>query len=75
MFWFAPDALKPLATVAEDQLAFEPEVGQQDGTLAHALERVFAPLARAQGFRTTSLDLKGAEIADTDTSGNRVPVL
>lgn len=75
MFWFAPHALKPLRAMPEEHLAFDAELGQQDGTLAHALERVFAPLARAQGLRTTSLTLKGAEIADTDTSGNRVPVL
>jgi len=75
MFWFAPAAFETLRTLGDEALVFEPENGQQDGTLAHALERVFAPLARAQGFRTTSLALKGSEIADTDTSSNRVPVL
>ena len=75
MFWFAPPALEPLKTLPDAHLAFEQEAGQQDGTMAHALERIFAPLARSQGLVTTSLGLGGAEIADTDTSKNRVPVL
>ena len=75
MFWFAPEALADLSQVPDDRLAFEPEAGQQDGTVAHALERVFAPLSRRRGFMVTTLPLKGAEIAGIDTSGNRIPVL
>jgi rhamnosyltransferase len=75
MFWFAPPALRPLQTIAESELDFEPEAGLQDGTLAHALERLFCIMARKQGYRTTSLELNGAEIDGTATLENRVPVL
>jgi lipopolysaccharide biosynthesis protein len=75
MFWFKPVALGPLKSIPEGNLRFEPELGLQDGTLAHALERVFCPMARMIGYRTTSVSLEGKEIHDTNTQSNRVPVL
>jgi len=75
MFWFKPSALQPLKIIPEAELIFEPEAGLQDGTLAHSLERVFCPMARGRGFKTTSVTLAGQEIHDRDTSQNRVPVL
>ena len=75
MFWFKPVALRPLKSIPEDDLQFEPELGIQDGTLAHALERIFCPIARSIGYRTTSLTLEGKEIHETNTRSNRVPVL
>lgn len=75
MFWFQPRALSALHTVDEAELRFEPESGMQDGTLAHAIERLFCPIARKAGYRTTSAMLRGAEIHNTHTIENRVPVL
>ncbi len=54
MFWLRPHALRPLldAHLAEDE--FDIESGQVDGTLAHAIERVFTLSARAAGCRVTT---------------------
>ncbi|WP_447754388.1 rhamnan synthesis F family protein [Pseudomonas nicosulfuronedens] len=75
MFWFSPAALAPLKRLSDKDLTFEPEAGMQDGTLAHAIERIFCELARKQGYITTSTELAGGEIGDTETGENRVPVL
>ncbi|MBB6408255.1 rhamnan synthesis F family protein [Mesorhizobium sangaii] len=75
MFWFHPSALRSLQRIDEEKLRFEPENGIQDGTLAHAVERVFCTIARKAGYRTTSAALKGYEIHHTETEKNNVPVL
>jgi rhamnosyltransferase len=75
MFWFNPVALAPLHTIPEEYLAFEPEGGQQDGTLAHAFERIFSDIARSAGYSSTSLTLGGDEISHITTDYHSVPVL
>lgn len=75
MFWFRPAALRDLVALSESVLAFEPETGMQDGTLAHALERAFAIMVRHAGYVTTSLELGGRDIQSEQTFANRVPVL
>ena len=50
MFWFKPAALLP---ILESGLTFEDfpeEAGQVDGTIAHAIERIFLHVASSQGF-------------------------
>lgn len=49
MFWFRPEALRPLLDLGLGFDAFEPEQGQREGTLAHSIERVVALAARASG--------------------------
>lgn len=54
MFWFRRPALASLA--GDKVLAlFEPEQGQFDGTIAHAMERLFPVEARRQGYASLSL--------------------
>ncbi|MBV5317445.1 MAG: hypothetical protein JZU50_06520 [Desulfobulbaceae bacterium] len=75
MFWFTPMVLKAVNNLEGAALAFEPEEGQQDSTLAHAWERVFCILARSAGYRVTAIELNGEDIFQRDNSGNTVPVL
>lgn len=75
MFWFTPGAFRSLKDIPDDLLNFELELGQQDGTLAHAIERIFCSIARRAGYKVTSLPLGDIDISDTDTRENRVPVL
>lgn len=54
MFWFRREALGALA--APPVLAlFEPEEGQFDGTIAHAMERLFPVEARRQKFLSLAM--------------------
>ncbi|GAB2556019.1 glycoside hydrolase family 99-like domain-containing protein [Rhodanobacter koreensis] len=54
MFWLRPTALRLLLDAHLDVADFEAETGQLDGTLAHAIERVFSLTASASGFNTAS---------------------
>lgn len=56
MFMARTRALIPLMNLALSETDFEAEVKQNDGTLAHALERVFPVSAMAVGLNTTCID-------------------
>lgn len=50
MFWGRTSAFSKLDLLKPIQSRFEPEVGQLDGTLAHAFERVFGFLVLAKDY-------------------------
>lgn len=65
MFWFKPAAILP---ILESGLKFEdfpPESGQVDGTLAHALERIFCYAAKYEGFNFMKVTAEEKEIGNT----------
>ena len=47
MFWFRFEALQGIAEAAIDSSWFDPELGQIDGTIAHAFERIFVSYVHA----------------------------
>ena len=65
MFWFKPAALLP---IFESGLTFEdfpPESGQVDGTLAHAIERIFLHVAESRGFEYVKVTADEKQVGKT----------
>lgn len=54
MFWVRLEALRPLLDAHLSPSEFETEANQVDGTLGHAIERVFGICVRKAGFRVAS---------------------
>ncbi|MGY0505553.1 glycoside hydrolase family 99-like domain-containing protein [Luteimonas sp. e5] len=54
MFWCRLSALRPLLDAHLEEAEFEPESGQVDGTLAHAIERIIAACVTQGGFELRS---------------------
>ena len=54
MFWVRLKALRPLLDLNVDASEFEAEFGQVDGTLAHAVERIFGLCVQASNYRITN---------------------
>jgi lipopolysaccharide biosynthesis protein len=65
MFWFKFKALEVFTSLGYSAVEFGPELGQIDGTLAHAFERVFVPYVKGSGYRV----LKYPGAAPDDMSG------
>jgi len=54
MFYARLEALRPLLDTSLEPFEFEPETGQQDGTMAHAIERALGLCVQAAGMRVTT---------------------
>jgi len=52
MFWYRPKALSPLFAMGLDYSSFPEEPIDVSGSLAHAIERLPAPVAESQGYKT-----------------------
>ena len=75
MFWFTPKAFESLKLPEIISLDFEKEAGQQDGTLAHAYERVFVSICEKNGFSYADVK-RGVFFKDEEEILlNNVPVL
>lgn len=51
MFWAKTDAIAAILDLALTPACFAAEAGQEDGTLAHVIERMIGAVAQAQGYR------------------------
>ena len=56
MFWARVKAIKPILDLQLNNDDFETELGQLDGTMAHAVERIFSFLANQNGYQTITLN-------------------
>lgn len=75
MFWVNPRVLNNLKQLDLSVNDFEEENGLQDGSLAHAIERVFVPFSRHNNLKVTTVEFLESDVAERDYNKRRVPVL
>jgi lipopolysaccharide biosynthesis protein/GT2 family glycosyltransferase len=62
MYWFRVETLAGLDDLVLEEDAFEFEVGQLDGTLAHAIERLVVLYASMRGYRVEEFNSVDARV-------------
>ena len=75
MFWFNPKAFELLKFPEMCKMEFEQEEGQQDGTLAHAYERVFVSICEKSNFKYADIKKGIFSKDEKEILSNTVPVL
>ncbi|MCR4287545.1 MAG: glycoside hydrolase family 99-like domain-containing protein [Deltaproteobacteria bacterium] len=71
MFWFNPSAFKQVISLHCTLDDFEPEQGQVDGTLSHAIERYFGLLMQSTGFQIVEVGSNEGEEVQSASLGYR----
>lgn len=61
IYWIHPLILRMLSKLELESTAFEPEAGQLDGTLAHAVERIIGIIASDAGLRVVGAQFLAAK--------------
>ena len=69
MFWIRTALLRNFMGL-HDKVIFEDEQGQRDGTMAHAIERLFVPMCHSEGYTATTLELNGEDVSKIDSDFN-----
>ncbi|MGN6237771.1 rhamnan synthesis F family protein [Dyella sp.] len=70
MFWARTDALRPLFDLGLSRNDFPPELGQTDGTLQHAIERLFGQVVRQQNRILGILPASGVDALRSEGERN-----
>lgn len=73
MFWARREALEPLFKLGLQYEDFEEELGQIDGTLAHAIERCILLVAETKGYRSLKV-VAESEVKESESFFMRLSV-
>ncbi len=71
MFYIRPQALQPLLDLKPGDDLFEEEQGQHDGTMAHAVERIFAVSNHVAGFMLADTTAAPGRVGYKETKDHR----